>query len=297
MREAYENITPKLAERMLNANTNNRPLKQGHCERLATDMRDGAWTHCLAPIAFYDDNSLADGQHRLWAIIESGTTQRFRVVRDLPKDAGINIDTGVARTVVDVAHIQGLDTTMSIAVAAICRGIEDGQPNQGKRGRTMSQTLAIVAKHGHAAHWVASHGPNGRGVRNSAVMAAIGRAYYVESDKDRLAKFSKVLTTGLIESMDDSSAVAMRNYLLQRVQQGLAASHSKQWRDIFLKTQSTIHAFMRRKPLKRIVVQSDETYPPILAPEPTTAPAKAPTTRRGKRRAVTVKLVAKRRKK
>jgi hypothetical protein len=88
-----ESITPKKAEHYLNRNTSNRKLREGVVERYASDMAGGRWTKCAAPIVFYEDGEIADGQHRLFAIIESGKSQKFFVMRDLPRDAGLNIDT------------------------------------------------------------------------------------------------------------------------------------------------------------------------------------------------------------
>ena len=34
------------------------------------DIDDGAWTFCTAPITFYDNGNIADGQHRLKAIMD-----------------------------------------------------------------------------------------------------------------------------------------------------------------------------------------------------------------------------------
>lgn len=75
MQLTVEKITPKIAEAWLNANTCNRKLRDGIVERYAADMTAGKWTECPEPISFYVDGDLADGQHRLFAITESGTTQ------------------------------------------------------------------------------------------------------------------------------------------------------------------------------------------------------------------------------
>lgn len=272
MKEGYEVITPKLAEQYLNRNTNNRPLREGHAEKMAHDMLAKAWTKCTVPIVFYEDKSLADGQHRLWAIVTSGHSQRFYVIHGLPKEDGINIDTGIIRTPVDVARIHNIDPEMTNAIAAIARGIEDGQASNSGPGRSVSEVLVIMAKHREAAHWAFKHGPKGRGMKNAAVHSAMGRAYYVEREKERLAHFGVVVTKGFTETNEDSAAVAMRNYLIMKQQQHISVSKSTMWRDTFIKTQNAIYNFMRHKPLSIIKTIPDESYPlaervPDLKPE------------------------------
>jgi len=287
--EGYENITPKVATKYLNANTLNRPLKPGHVERLASDMKAGAWTKCLAPIAFYEDGSLADGQHRLWAIVESGVTVRFRVVRELPKEAGVNIDTGIIRTVVDVARLQGVDSNANTQVAAVARGVEDGMGTSGRRSvRSVSEQLGVLARHSIAAHWATTHGPVGRGIRNAPVLSSIARAWYIEQDHERLAQFGKVLGKGFLQGPGDEAAVALRNYLLMKSQSGISTSSTKIWRDTFLKAQHAIHCFMRRKSLTMIKTITDEMYPLLDGNAP------VPTTQKGRAAVVRAKKAAKR---
>jgi hypothetical protein len=262
MKESEELITPKLAEKYLNRNTSNRPLRTGHAEQMQADMEAGNWTYCNTSIAFYEDGSLADGQHRLWAIVNSGIARRFRIVRDLPRAQAANIDTNVPRTAVDVARIHGIDPEVSNAIAAIARGIEEGQPSQKLlRKRTITESLVIIAKHRAAAHWVSKNIPPARGMHNAAVLSAIGRAYYVEKEKERLAFFGKVLAKGFVETNDDTAAVALRNYLLNKLQKKMTPSDSQNWRDTFLKTQNAIFNFMRHKPLTIIKPVADESYP------------------------------------
>jgi len=99
-----ETITPTKAHTWLNRNTSNRKLRDGWVEKYASDMRAGKWTECIVPIVFYENGDIADGQHRLWAIIESDTPQRFFVLHGLTREAGLNIDTGGGRNLVDNAR-------------------------------------------------------------------------------------------------------------------------------------------------------------------------------------------------
>src|ERR1035437_8554667 len=121
----YEFITPIKAEKLLEANKSNRSLRTGVAEKYAFDMKNGAWTTCTAPVVIYDDGEVADGQHRLWALVESGTGQWFMILRGLDRKSGLNIDTGLGRNLVDNARISGVDPDLSISLISTCRGIAE----------------------------------------------------------------------------------------------------------------------------------------------------------------------------
>lgn len=256
METTVMNVTPAMAEQWLNANKTNRSMRGGVAEQYANDMRAGRWTQCTAPIAFYDDGDLADGQHRLFAVADSGITQRFVVMRGLAREDGLNIDTGLGRTVVDNGRISGLDPGLSPALVGTARATAHGMPSSGRLSN--AQKLEIVNEHREAASYAISKMPHTKNICNSAVLGAVARAWYYETDLDRLEKFCKALGTGFSDGDADSAAVAMRNYLLSN---GGLASTTAMWRDTFLKTQNAIHYFMKRQRLTVIKGVKDEAYP------------------------------------
>jgi len=256
VKNTFEKVTPAMAERWLNQNNTNRSLREGVVEQYAKDMREGNWTQCTQPIAFYEDGDLADGQHRLYALIESNTTQEFIVLKGLTRRDGLNIDTGVARSIVDNGRISGLDTELSNSLISTARALASGMPSNGRMSN--SDKLAVVAEHRDAAQWAVSVLPRTKGIYNSAILAALGRAWYTESDHERLAKFAQVLGTGFSDGDADSAAIAMRNYIM--TSNGLAAS-AAMWRDTFLKCMHAIGYFMKRQRLTNLRSVKEEAYP------------------------------------
>lgn len=253
-----EKVTPAKAEAWLNRNRSNRKLRSGVVEKYTADMESDNWTECPTPIAFYSDGEVADGQHRLWAIIESGTTQTFPIFRNLSREAGLNIDTGAGRTIVDNARISGKDTELSTRLISVARAIAEGQPANGGKPMSNQSKLDMVAAHRGAAEFAITVAPKVKLLGNAAVLGAVGRAFYHEKDHDKLRRFCDVLGKGFMESEGESSAIALRNYLLTK---GSSLTTSALWSDTFLKVQNAVRYFMLGKKLTIIKKVAEETYP------------------------------------
>lgn len=101
---SIETITPEIAEKYLEDNYGkNRPLRQMVVNQYAEDMRTGNWIfNPTAPIAFSKDGYLLDGQHRLWACVQSGTEFTTLVVRNCDEQIYKVTDIGVARSTADI---------------------------------------------------------------------------------------------------------------------------------------------------------------------------------------------------
>lgn len=104
-------ITPQMAAKWLEANTENRPLRRATVEGLKAAFARGEYVMTHQGIAFDTSGRLIDGQHRLTAIAEMPDTFRvsMMVARNVdPKAFGV-VDIGVKRTPSDVLRVpQGL---------------------------------------------------------------------------------------------------------------------------------------------------------------------------------------------
>lgn len=103
-------ITPAIAKAYLEKNTVNRILRDSAVAYLANEMIAGRWKLTNQGIAFFEDGTLADGQHRLAAIVQSGVTVDILMTTGLSREVMSAIDTGVKRTVADFMHLhEGLE--------------------------------------------------------------------------------------------------------------------------------------------------------------------------------------------
>lgn len=105
----WRDITPEIAAEWLKFNTLNRPKKLQKIALYAADMKAGRWPRTGATISFGRSGRLLDGQNRLQAIVDSGTTVRMLVVWDLDDDIFDVIDGGSRRTASDVLVIEGYE--------------------------------------------------------------------------------------------------------------------------------------------------------------------------------------------
>lgn len=114
-------ITPENAKEMLKKNRN-RTVRKFKLEAFKADMINGRWRFNGDPIRFYADGSLADGQHRLLACVETGVPFRSVVIEGLSEEDAMTIDTGSARSNADVLVLQGgLEKEAGRDAAGACR--------------------------------------------------------------------------------------------------------------------------------------------------------------------------------
>ena len=77
-------------------------------------MRRNALSY-VGEISFDTDNRLIDGQHRLYAVIESNRPQRFSLNLNCPPEAQRDIDTGKLRSTKDTLDMCGATDTAQMA--------------------------------------------------------------------------------------------------------------------------------------------------------------------------------------
>ncbi|MFE9575760.1 hypothetical protein ACFYO1_05195 [Nocardia sp. NPDC006044] len=102
-----ELIDPRKAEQYLGKDHFNRNLRKGHYLSQASDMTAGRWQSSHMSIAFDTKGKLIDGQHRLHAIVESGSSVWLFVARNVDASVQEVIYTSAARTGADALKLSG----------------------------------------------------------------------------------------------------------------------------------------------------------------------------------------------
>jgi hypothetical protein len=105
-------ITPEIAESLLQRNEMNRNVKPQHVATYAQQMREGKFLslngQTISVTGTLTNGRLADGQHRLLALIEAGVTLPFLVVTNLDSEVISTIDIGAKRSVGDLFDMNGI---------------------------------------------------------------------------------------------------------------------------------------------------------------------------------------------
>lgn len=120
MKTQVKEITPQWAEKVLKENnTHNRRLNENRVGTIAADMVAGCFVLTHQGIAFAEDGTLIDGQHRLAAVVQSGVSVQMLVTTGLPRSHqdGVSLDT------IDVIDCGGLRTVGQ--QLSLAHGIQD----------------------------------------------------------------------------------------------------------------------------------------------------------------------------
>ena len=216
MRMEIKKVTPKFAESLLESNDSNRKVNKQQLEMLVRVMLDGKWRLTHQGVAMYEDGDLADGQHRLLAVIESGVTCEMPIFYGIKKEKEtvIAIDCGKQRTVVDSAKISGMEITNN--AATIAKGLEFGYKNKFSK-LTHSETVELCEKHIKSIKLLLSIFPaNVKGVSTAPIKVAIAECVSEGVPESLTREFCKTLVSGEYESEIMKNAVRLRNKLMSK---------------------------------------------------------------------------------
>ena len=104
-----EFITPEQAQIYMGRNfKNNRKVVLSNILELEKEMKTDRFILSDSAICFNTENVLVNGQHRLLAVIKTGLTQPFLVVRNLPDKSKLIMDVGKSRVMHDRITVSGI---------------------------------------------------------------------------------------------------------------------------------------------------------------------------------------------
>lgn len=110
-----ETITPAMAAEYLKSNVVNRRLYSKAINTYADDMANGKWNLDGESIKFDELGRMIDGQHRLNACVKCGKPFTTIVMRGLPEESFVTLDSGKVRTPGDVLSIMEIPNATNIA--------------------------------------------------------------------------------------------------------------------------------------------------------------------------------------
>jgi hypothetical protein len=255
----WEDINPTTAAQYLESMEGNRAVRQSRVDFYAAQMRAGLWRETHQGIAFDHQLHMIDGQHRMWAIVESGCTIRIMVTRGVNAEDVVVVDSNLPRNFSDVAHYAGWTTTNSTA-AAIAKIIAIGVTS-----RNMMVPHEITHQwyehFAEAVDFAVKVLNVTRGVGTKCIPVSVasvfGRAWYTQ-DRAALWRMAEILKSGCIEREADRAAISLRDAWITK---RLGTTDS----DRYNKTQAAIRAFMERRPIRNLQAAELELFavPPL----------------------------------
>jgi hypothetical protein len=243
-------VTPEIANKLLQRNLNNRNLSDRLVSKYEQDMRGGNWTITHQGIAFYEDGTLADGQHRLAAIIRSGVPISMYVTRGLKREQAINIDMNRPRSVIDGIKIGELSDWIEARHITMC-----GVITHPKRLST-NEMVDFLERIKPSAQFVTEvFASNRRYLTPSVIHAGLCIAHHNGEKPALLARFSDVLATGVAEHQSERVAILAREAFFHNINNGAADKKEK-----YLKMQKAIYAYCHGETIKRLTIPKEEIY-------------------------------------
>jgi hypothetical protein len=110
-------VTPTMAAEWLKLNTRNRPLRPATVNKYVRILQRSEWVLTGDCVCFDVNDQLANGQHRLAAIIQSGIAAPFGVMWGLDEMAQDAMDGNLPRILADALALRGEVATHTLAAA------------------------------------------------------------------------------------------------------------------------------------------------------------------------------------
>ena len=205
-------ITPEIAKKMLEANTRNRSIRSENLAKLVRDMEAGNFKCNGDGIRFDRNGVMLDGQHRLLALLQTGTTHQMLVVTGLAPEVMPTIDVGARKEAGDFLALEGYLNGKKIAatinvLAGLARGME-------KRTLKTSEVFDVLAAHpGIVESYDAAKAIK---LISPSYVAAFHYAGYCTGYGNRADQFVEVLRTGFAETPDDPAYQAREKFIRAR---------------------------------------------------------------------------------
>jgi len=210
-----EVITVERATDLLeNHNTNNRKIGKSQVIRYASDVKKGNFAVTHQSIGIDRNGNLVDGQHRLKAIIISNTPCKLLVTYNAVQDP--NCDRQKTRAENDTLNMSHLSSFKlqkhHIALATLAIIISTNIPSE--QISTLAKNEWLTDNFDALDKLEIAHGDTARLATMVSVMLAMITAYNNGYDPKKIKRWRDVLTSGIINNLEEQSAVLLRNRLL-----------------------------------------------------------------------------------
>ena len=206
----YTLITPELASEWLTHNTQNRHIREKFVRELMRKISAGEWQPMtLDAIGFYEDGTLANGQHRLLAISRGTTPVYAKVEFNIPKSAAIAIDTGKSRSAADNIKILTGKNFYTSKISNMINLCADGAKN---KSLTPEDHYKIMQRYEDDIVFVKELFDGlPRYISSASIMASVFLALHSGVERQKLHDFVTLLGASVAKNEVDGVVILFQN--------------------------------------------------------------------------------------
>lgn len=213
-------ITPAKAKEYLEANIDNRRIKQPVVLKYANDIIANRWLEDTGEsIKIAKSGRILDGQHRLHAIIKANKSIYFHVATNLDENVFKVIDTGSTRNATDVFKIEGIKNENKLpSIISFFNLLEAGKKHKSLHVHEKSTNAMLLEQYYEDENFWQSVARNSfnwyLGFAKILTPAFIGGfyAHFYKLNNDKAHSFMLQLTSGI--NVENETILLLRNKLM-----------------------------------------------------------------------------------
>lgn len=264
--EMVREITKDIALEMLETVKEvNRDVNQKHVQALAQQMLLGRWLTPSEQSSFIDFDTRGrciDGQHRLWAVVESGCRVAMRIMVGSSDQKIHTYAKARSRSASDQflinSRIAGAPLTKSEATLAAAIAGRLVEPNGVSNG-TLQDREDAYQQNQEAIHYVItkarSVGSKTRGIRAAPFLTNLVRMFhYSPTEVDQVID---IMASGIPrDRKGDFTLIRLRNYMINR-----GADSASKGKELYWKANRALKAYVDDQSLDNLYAASKEHFP------------------------------------
>lgn len=270
MTDGWHTVTPQIAENLLRHNVAgaNRKISLATVKYYARQMETDEWKQTGQPLIIAANDTLIDGQHRLWASYLSGKAFNTYVVTNIPKFENLfaYIDNGKSRSAKDALSTAGVNGLSSVIgqVVRLARFYDARAFGVLKNKYVVRPTPAEILRYAEAnpslaeaAHvQIGEYKPATKliGYPDIAVFAAwkILDGYGGEVLDDFMSEL------GSSEPLEDGNAIIL---LRKKLADDRGSTEPMPKRHVLAWVTKVFNAWRLKQPVRRMALKTDEQWP------------------------------------
>jgi hypothetical protein len=257
-------LTPHLAQLLLDSQSHNRHIKRDLVDRLARDIREGRWQLNAQPILLDSEGHLGDGQHRCQAVIQAQIAVQVVVTYGIAPTAFPTLDSGRSRTPADLLSLKGEKATGNLTAALNLISLDKRgamKRNRWSEAATNPEREQLLEEHPEIRDSVAV-------CEKAKAVISVGILAYVYWRGHQVAEsladvFVEALATGANLS-EDNPAFVLRETLLRNK----GSRNKKLQRPVVVAYSiKAFNAFLKQEPMRMLSWKAREDFPEFISRE------------------------------